>query len=269
MLGSAGPKTVSGAAYGVGITLQAPDKALLQRMRAALPPDWIEKQHARSAGEPAPELRFTLSRDVEHGYRITLNDSPLLQDSVEAMLDLLPTVIRQYLAAEARDAVFVHAGAVAVNGRGIVIPGKSFSGKTTLVAALVRAGAQYYSDEYAVIRPDGKLVPFPKDLSLRLVEGDRAQTDHSVGEIGGVVGSEPVPIGLLVVTEYRASAKWEPSELSAAQGLVELLAHAEPVQERPAPTLATVRQALQGAQVLKGYRGEAESTAAALLALLA
>ena len=35
-------------------------------------------------------------------------------------------------------------------GRAIVIPGRTFSGKSTLVAELVRAGATYYSDEYAV-----------------------------------------------------------------------------------------------------------------------
>jgi uridine kinase len=42
---------------------------------------------------------------------------------------------------------------------GIAIPGRSFSGKTSLVTALVRAGAVYYSDEFAVIDRDGLVRP--------------------------------------------------------------------------------------------------------------
>jgi hypothetical protein len=45
---------------------------------------------------------------------------------------------------------FVHAGIVAWGKAAVLIPGRSFSGKTTLVAELARAGATYYSDEFAV-----------------------------------------------------------------------------------------------------------------------
>lgn len=263
------PSSLTGVAYGVPISMEAPDRALLGRMRGALPAAWTEGQG--DSGEPAsaPELRFTLTRDTELGYQILLNDGPLLRDTLDEMLESLESVVRQYLAAEARDAVFVHAGAVAFGGRGIVIPGNSFTGKTTLVAALVSAGAEYYSDEYAVIRPDGRLIPYPKELSLRLVEGERKQTDHSVRELGGVSGTEPVEIALLVLTEYRSTASWDPTEISPAQGVVEMLAHTEPVQERPETTLAAVTEALAGATVLQGQRGDAGETAAALLAMLA
>jgi hypothetical protein len=253
---------VTGAAYGLGITLQAPEKALLERMTPALPPNWVENDTAAS------ELRFELVTEDRKSYRIMLNDGLLLDDSLESMFGSLPSLLRQYLAAEARDVVFVHAGAVAYKGRGIVIPGKSFSGKTTLVTALVKAGAEYYSDEYAVIRPDGALLPYPKDLSLRLTDGERSQTERSIGELGGVAGIEPVKIGLLVLTEYRASAVWEPAELSVAQGVVGMLGHTEPVQERPEMALAAITQGLSGARVLQGRRGDADTTAAALLAIL-
>src|SRR5262249_26128145 len=63
--------------------------------------------------------------------------------------------------------IFVHAGVVGWRGRAIVIPGRSYSGKSTLVAALVRAGATYYSDEYAVLDSRGRVHPYPKPISLR------------------------------------------------------------------------------------------------------
>ena len=55
-----------------------------------------------------------------------------------------------YIAQRAPRKLFVHAGVVAWKGHAIVIPGRSHSGKTTLVKAFLQAGATYYSDEFAV-----------------------------------------------------------------------------------------------------------------------
>ena len=66
------------------------------------------------------------------------------------------------MAAETRERVFVHAGVVGWKGHAIVIPGRSRSGKTTLVAELVKAGAEYYSDEFAVLDAEGRVHPFPE-----------------------------------------------------------------------------------------------------------
>ena len=65
-----------------------------------------------------------------------------------------------HVANYAPDRVFVHAGVVAWRGRALVLPGTSFAGKTTLVAELVRAGAIYYSDEYAVLDEQGRVHPY-------------------------------------------------------------------------------------------------------------
>jgi hypothetical protein len=102
-----------------------------------------------------------------------------------------------------------------------------------------------------------------------LVPGERAQTDHTIAEIGGVLGIEPVKVGLLVLTEYRSTARWNPAELSPAQGLVEMLAHTEPVQERPQMSISSISRALAEAKILHGQRGDADEAAAALLAILA
>ena len=77
-----------------------------------------------------------------------------------------------YVAEEARRGVFVHAGVVGWKGRALVLPGKSGAGKTTLVAELIRAGATYYSDEYAVLDERGRVHPYARPLAVR-VDGRR------------------------------------------------------------------------------------------------
>ena len=63
--------------------------------------------------------------------------------------------------------MLVHAGAVEWDGHAALFPAPMESGKTTLVAGLVRAGARYLSDEAAAIDPETLLVhPFPKSLTI-------------------------------------------------------------------------------------------------------
>ena len=92
------------------------------------------------------------------------------------VLAMLDSELRGHVADHATDGFFIHAGVVAHRGRGIVIPGDSFSGKTTLVAELVRAGAGYYSDEFAVIDAEGLVHPYARPLSFRAL-GPTTTTD--------------------------------------------------------------------------------------------
>ena len=72
---------------------------------------------------------------------------------VEEVLDVLEAHISLTVAARTSQWLFVHAGVVEWRGRAIVLPGRSFSGKTTLVAALV----QIYSLEYLHDEPKAGL----------------------------------------------------------------------------------------------------------------
>ncbi len=69
----------------------------------------------------------------------------------------------------------------------------SFSGKTTLVRALVDAGAVYYSDEFAALDETGRVIPYARRLTF--VAPTRAQTIYSVEQLGGVAGVEPLRVG--------------------------------------------------------------------------
>ena len=81
------------------------------------------------------------------------------------VFEVLETDLQLFVAEMARRRLFVHAGVVGWNGRAIVIPGRSFSGKTTLVGEMLRNGATYYSDEYAVFDSRGRVHPYPSSLS--------------------------------------------------------------------------------------------------------
>ncbi len=64
--------------------------------------------------------------------------------------------------------VVLHAAGVALDGAGAIISGPSGAGKTTLTAALVRAGFGYLTDEALAIDPgSGLLQPYPKALSIK------------------------------------------------------------------------------------------------------
>jgi len=182
------------------------------------------------------------------------------------LLEALEVNMRMFAAEFARRRIFIHAGVVGVRGQAILIPGRSFTGKTTLVAELVRAGARYYSDEFAVLDERGRVHPFLKPLSLREGSG-YGQTDHPV-ERFGMPGEKPLPVGLVVVSEYGEGASWEPQLLSPGEGALELLANAVAARRDPERVLSTLQEVVSQAPVLKGDRGEARETAEAILEML-
>jgi len=64
--------------------------------------------------------------------------------------------------------LFIHAGAVTLAGRGVILVGQSGAGKTSTVAALVRKGAAYLSDEVALLDPaSGIVAPFVLPMAVK------------------------------------------------------------------------------------------------------
>ena len=184
----------------------------------------------------------------------------------QELLDSFESVVQLQVAAAAKRRVFVHAGVVGWRGRAILVPGRSFTGKTTLVGELVRAGAAYYSDEYAVLDEHGRVHPYPKPPSVRTDSTGRQYKVplEEFGARGAAKGA--LPVGMVVLGEYRRGASWRPRELSAGRGALELLGHAVAARLRPERVLAAVSRVASEARVLKGVRGEAEATARRILA---
>jgi hypothetical protein len=183
---------------------------------------------------------------------------------LETVLDVFESNLQITVAEWSPLRVFVHAGVVAWKGRAIVIPGLSFSGKTTLVKHLVQAGAKYYSDEYAVLDRRGWVHPYPRPLGLRRHDSTRTEK-IKVADLGGATGSLPLPVNLIVSTTFKAGAVWRPRKLSPGNGVLELLSHTVSARRRPGLALTSLKKVAANATFLKGVRGEAGETADAIL----
>jgi hypothetical protein len=185
----------------------------------------------------------------------------------ELVLNIFESDVQLYVGILAHRRIFVHAGVVEWQGRAIVIPGRSMSGKSTLTAELVRAGATYYSDEYAVLDERGRVHPYARKLGLRS-PGSASQTKVRAEALGGTVGVKPLPVGMIVVSQYETGARWRPRRLSAGQGALEVLANTVPARTRPEQSLTSIQQAVTNATIFKGRRGEAKETAELILKAL-
>jgi len=185
------------------------------------------------------------------------DDARLLKSSnVDEVFDRFESDLRLFVAELAHHRVFVHAGVVAWKGEAIVIPGRSFSGKSTLVAELLQAGATYYSDEYAVFDKRGRVHPFLKDLEMRLTN-DWKQTRHTAESFGSSVGNKPIPVKKILITRYQNGAAWRPRRLSQGKAVLALLANTVSARRHPEKALSTLQRVVADAEILQGPRGEA------------
>ncbi len=246
-------------AFGVTVEITA-EARHLSAVRAILPPG------ATPATEPPPNGRFTLVPTAGRDLLTVHRDAQALTGAVDAAvaLGVLDAQVRMHIALHAPEHIFVHAGVVGVANRAIVLPGKSFAGKTTLVASLVKKGATYWSDEYAALDSDGLVHPYAKPLSVRM-DPVSVVEERTIESLGGQAGDRPLRVRLVAVTHYRPGASWAPRLCSAGEGAIRLLEHTVPAQSRPEQALDAVRRAVTNAVILEGERGEAEEMAAALM----
>lgn len=244
--------------FGLRIGIQTNQPQLMPRLADYFPPLWqpssttvVDRIFSLRIGK----TNHTVFEDHEQGLKAR---------SLKRVLEDFERRLKMYVAEMARRRVFVHAGAVGWKGKAIIIPGRSFSGKTTLVRELVRAGATYYSDEYAVLDMLGRVHPYPQPLAIRQ-SGSAEQKKHPVETLGGVAGNKPLPVGLVIVGKYRENARWRPVQLSAGQGILALLDNTVPARRKPAVVLPVLQKAVATATILKGERSEAKEIARRIL----
>jgi hypothetical protein len=255
-------------AYGARVGVRSNDPELLERLRQRLPSWAREDQPAAALVDVLISVRRSppSARAGTRNYHmlylsIRLRGRTLDLDELVALFE---SEVHFATAVFARRCVFIHAGCVSWQGRVIAIPGRSMAGKSTLVSALVQAGAEYFSDEYAVIDSRGRVHPYHKTISLRGAEGT-APRQCSPEELGGRAGRKPLPLGLVASLTFEAGASGRLRPLTQAESAMELLANAVSVRLQPERTMRLVQRATAGAQAVKGKRGEAIPMARRLL----
>ena len=196
-------------------------------------------------------------RLYENGWEVTAGPSE------RNFFGFLNSALRIKVAELAEGCVFVHAGAVGLNGRALIIPGVSHSGKSTLTAELIRNGAVYYSDEYAVLGADGRLLPFPRYLSIRDPSGRETETPPSA--FGATQGEEPIPVGMVLLTRFEKGANFTPELISPGAGIMEIIPNTVTMRKDPAFSLKVLDLVVRRAIIAKGPRGDVKSFAKFLL----
>jgi hypothetical protein len=253
-------------AYGVRIGIRTNVPKVLDSLSEHLPPLW--KPGSTTYVDRWFSLRIGGGRVRGRGnsfHELFEDTQPGAKSrSLSVVLEDLERRMKMYVAEMSPRRVFVHAGAVGWKGKGIVIPGRSFSGKSSLVAAMLRLGATYYSDEFAVLDLHGRLHPYPQPLAIRR-NGSGKQKKCWPEKMGGVAGTKALPIGLVVAGKYEAGRQWRPEQLSVGQAILELLDNTVPARRKPEVVISVLGNAVAGAALLKGTRGEADETATLIL----
>lgn len=259
---SASRDTISFEAFGVRVQVRGDTPEVIERIPGLLPPGWKPCERA------GIQESFAILSAGEGTYRLLADgDGISPAEEISSALPLEPALTRlecdvqSYVGLHAPGLIFVHAGVVGHAGKAIVIPGRSFTGKTTLALALVQAGAVYYSDEFAVLDEDGLVHPYPIPPSLRAPEHGRMLPD--LNDLRG--DREPLPIGTVLLTRYQAGAGWQPERLSSARGTLGMFENTLAALDRSEEAMRVIGRGLDRAAVLAGARGEAHEVAQRLL----
>lgn len=120
--------------------------------------------------------------------------------------------------------VALHAASVAIDGRGLLVVGGKFAGKSTLVGALALAGHGVIADDVSISRADGRLATGPRLVDLRpegaalLGVGD----DRTVVVRAGAnrrLPVDPVPedIRAATIVSLRWGERWSVEALGARE----------------------------------------------------
>jgi hypothetical protein len=177
--------------------------------------------------------------------------------------DALESELALFAAEHLVDEVAVHAALVATEAGVIMLPGRSFSGKSTLAVTLGELGAKVLSDEFALVRPDGTVRGWRRAARLRRPGGgrDRVPVDDDVMD-------GHWRVALVASLRFDDAMGWNVSPVTPAQGVLHILDNTVPAQRYPDRSLTAAMAVAKTARCLSGTRGEAGDAAERFHALL-
>jgi predicted 2-oxoglutarate/Fe(II)-dependent dioxygenase YbiX len=254
--------------YGVGIrVVDAAGLGACDRLRATLPPEFVV-----SGGLCAPTVTYVVAARSagEAGtdvYSVSCDSEPCHQDSEgEEVLRWLGSEIDRVVAERSPEGLFVHAGVVGWRKRAILVPGRSTTGKSTLVGELVRRGATYYSDEYAVLDDEGRVHPYARLPVLRDAEGQPQPV--TLEDLRARGPAEPLPVTLVISTCYRPGVVWRPTIMRGARAVLPVIDNTILARSQSERTLRLAARLAPTVVTLDGARPDAREVAPRLLDLL-
>jgi hypothetical protein len=260
---------LSFTSFGVDVCLESNDSELLDRFRLSLRVIFKDNLQIKPEGS-SDHLIELLSETTPDRFSYSFQgEKHRFVGSEGELFHLLRTLVRVTVASNSPDYLFIHSGAVSWKGKGLILPAQSYAGKTSLVTQLCRLGAQYYSDEYAVIGRDGLLHPFPKALSIRGERGRQDRRDVEIDELDGTTGVSAVAVSLILFTRFEDGFdEWNPVALSTGDALLGLIPHMIAFPVNPEFCLKQGARLIEGARGFEAVRGEVTLFAPKVLELL-
>ena len=187
---------------------------------------------------------------------VTLQDAALA--AVKALDDVVIHRMKMFRA--------VHAGAVLIGGRALIVPGSTHAGKSSLVAELLRRGASHFSDEYALIDEQGHTHSYPRPLLLR--NGRPLQSLVLPEELNASFATHSAPVGWVLGLDYAPDAAWDVHGISQGEAVMLLLRNT-PHEMAHSPQMIDFFLRVAGNAVcLAGKRGDAVEAATHILNLI-
>lgn len=230
------PTVLTASGFGRTVALRvAPDA--LDAVRSQLPYWWVD-----TAGEAEKEWTVPSSASAE---------------TIVSDLEL-------WVAEHAVGLVFVHAGVVAIDGKALVLPGRTFTGKSTMTGELLRAGAQYGSDEYALLTPDGRVRAYPRPLAMR--GGERRRIPAA--DFGATAFDGELPVAAIAALRYAPDEEPTISPISPATAVLRMFDNTVCASSRPEEAFDALVAACANAVAVEGIRGDAAQTVPTLRSLL-
>ena len=159
----------------------------------------------------------------------------------------------------------VHAGAVLVGNKALLLPGSTHAGKSSLVAELLRRGATYLSDEYALVDSLGHVHPYPRPLLLR--NGRPEQFPVLPGELNSRFARAAAPVGWVLSLKYKPDGAWSVGQVAQSEGVMMLLKNTPHALEESPELVSLFLRAVEGARCYSGIRGDALNAAEQILQL--
>ena len=261
------PYSFSKIAYGMHFGVRTDNPALLEKLQEHLPGGCCSGKHF-----PVDRM-FSLIGGGKRGntkyYNLLYANHSLVARSfdLEEILARFKDLVELSIAELSRRKLFLHAGVVGWKDKAVILPGKSLSGKSTLVRELVRQGASYFSDEYAVIDHRGYVYPHSKPLTSRNLN-EHQQTEVAMETLSGIIAEKPLPVRLVIASQYVPQGRWKPKLLSQGQGILLLLKNTFSTRNSPERDIRFLQNILNSADMIKTSRGEAEITTNKILQLL-
>jgi len=252
-------------AYGVDVVIEADDEMFFERVINIARQALVQRVQFEPVRHTTTTSKYTFVTD-EHGVvHFDLGGVSVGTIDNDAAFDhFFNGVVRVHVASLAKSWVFIHAGVVERNGRAIIIPGHSRKGKTTLVGELIRCGAGYMSDEYAVLDSDGFVHPFDRDLAVRIT-ADQQPSPTDPASFGGKRATKPIPAGMVLFTGFVENARWNPQTVSLGNAILDSVPEVIPISFNTEFVLKVLNTTFNRAIIVRSDRGEARLTAPRIL----